>query len=312
MFHNIYERDISDGSGSEGGSEVMAICVKYVVVTPVRDEERYIEHTLRSILSQTVRPAEWVIVNDGSTDKTGEIIEQYAARHPWIKIVNRENRGFRKAGGGVMEAFYDGYGEITTPDWQYVVKLDGDLSFESGYFEECFRIFSEDPRLGIGGGSIYNLEDGVPVQERSPLFHVRGATKIYRRECWEQIGGLKVLTGWDTIDELKANMIGWNTKSFSELRLIQHKTTGSADGDWKNYVKNGLANYITGYLPAFMILKCIKRLGEKPYFLVSAGLFWGFLKGYLENFPQVDDKELIRYVRNQQWNRLFFRKSLWT
>ena len=126
----------------------------------------------------------------------------------------------------------------------------------------------------------------MPVLEPCPVFHVRGATKIYRRECWEQIGGLKVLTGWDTIDELKANMVGWNTKTFTELRLIQHKTTGSADGDWKNYVKNGLANYITGYHPAFMMLKCIKRLAEKPYILVSAGLFWGFLKGICKTFPR--------------------------
>ena len=289
-----------------------AVDVKYVIVTPVRDEEKYIEHTLHSVIAQTIRPTEWVIVNDGSTDRTGEILDRYVAVHPWIKVVTRKDRGFRKAGGGVIEAFYDGYGEIITPGWEFVVKLDGDLSFDSGYFKECFLRFSWNPHLGIGGGSIYNLEDGVPVLEPCPEFHVRGATKIYRRECWEQIGGLKVLTGWDTIDELKANMVGWNTKTFSDLRLIQHKTTGSADGDWKNYVKNGLANYITGYHPAFMMLKCIKRLAEKPYILVSAGLFWGFLKGYLQNLPKVDDKELIRYVRKQQWNRLFLRQSLWT
>jgi len=284
---------------------------RYVVVTPVRDEEMYIEHTLRSVVSQTTRPVEWVIVNDGSTDKTGEIIDRYVGAHPWIKVVTRKNRGFREAGGGVIEAFYNGYGEITTPGWEYVVKLDGDLSFGPGYFEDCFRRFIEDPRLGISGGSIYNLENGVPVLEPCPEFHVRGATKIYRRECWEQIGGLKVLTGWDTIDELKANMVGWNTKTFQELRLIQHKTTGSADGVWKNYVKNGLANYITGYHPAFMMLKCLKRLAERPRGIVSAGLLWGFLKGYLNNVPQVDDKELIRYLREQQIHRIMRRPSIW-
>ena len=285
--------------------------IKYVIVTPARDEGKYIEHTLRSVISQTIRPVEWVIVNDGSKDNTGEIIDRYVSAHPWIKVVTRKDRGFRKAGGGVVEAFYDGYGEISTPGWEYVVKLDGDLSFDSGYFEECFRRFSENSSLGIGGGSIYNLEDGVPVLEPCPVFHVRGATKIYRRECWEQIGGLKVLTGWDTIDELKANMVGWNTKTFPDLRLIQHKITGSADGDWKNYVKNGLANYITGYHPAFMVVKCLKRLAERPYVVVSAGLLWGFLKGYLKNIPQVDDKELIRYLREQQINRLMLRPSLW-
>ena len=285
--------------------------VSYIVISPVRDEGKYIEHTLRSVVLQTTRPAEWVIVNDGSTDNTGEILERYAAAHHWIKVVTRKNRGFRKAGGGVIEAFYDGYGETKTTGWEYVVKLDGDLSFDSSYFEECFRRFSEDPRLGIGGGSIYNLEDGVPVLEPCPVFHVRGATKIYRRECWDQIGGLKVLIGWDTIDELKANMVGWNTMTFPELRLIQLKPTGSADGAWKNFVKNGLANYITGYHPAFMVLKCLKRLGERPYVVNSVGLLWGYLKGYLKKVPRVDDKELVQYVREQQINRLMLRPSLW-
>ncbi len=128
---------------------------------------------------------EWVIVDDGSTDRTGEIIDRHAAQSPWICAVHRPNRGFRKSGGGVMEAFYAGYNALQCDTWDFIVKLDGDLSFSADYFEKCFAYFDEDPRLGIGGGDIYHDIDGELKLEANPKFHIRGATKIYRRACWE-------------------------------------------------------------------------------------------------------------------------------
>ena len=126
--------------------------VSYIVISPVRDEADYIEETISSMLSQRVLPKEWVIVNDGSTDKTEEIIDKYATQYPWIKVVHRKNRGFRKPGGGVVEAFKSGYSVISTKSWDFIVKLDGDLSFDQFYFEKCFACFAQDPGLGIGGG----------------------------------------------------------------------------------------------------------------------------------------------------------------
>jgi biofilm PGA synthesis N-glycosyltransferase PgaC len=124
---------------------------KYVIITPVRDEEEYIEATIESVCRQTTRPAEWFIVDDGSTDRTGEIIDRYAAQNSWIRPIHRKNRGFRKAGRGVMEAFYDGYNALPSNDWDFIVKLDGDLSFAPDYFEKCFEYFRRDSKLGIGG-----------------------------------------------------------------------------------------------------------------------------------------------------------------
>ena len=112
---------------------------KYVIITPARDEERYIKYTIESVLQQTMLPAEWIIVDDGSTDRTGEIADQYASQHPWIRVIHRENRGFRKSGGGVMEAFYDGYNHLQSQNWDFLVKLDGDLTFSSGLFREMLR-----------------------------------------------------------------------------------------------------------------------------------------------------------------------------
>ncbi len=188
---------------------------KYIVITPVRDEEDHLESTIQSMLSQTIRPVEWVIVNDGSVDGTAKIIDDYVSRVSWIRAVHRENRGFRKSGGGVVEAFNDGLSAISSSEWDFIVKLDGDLAFETGYFESCFKMFQQDPGLGVGGGVIcYLASDGSKSFEDNPAFHVRGATKIYRRVCWEAIGGFWPAPGWDTIDEVKANMLGWSTKEF--------------------------------------------------------------------------------------------------
>jgi glycosyltransferase involved in cell wall biosynthesis len=281
------------------------------VITPARDEEAHIEETIRSVADQTITPVEWVIVDDGSQDGTASIIARYARLHPWITAVNRPNRGCRKAGTGVVEAFNDGLAALRTRDWDFLAKLDGDLSFERGYFEECFARFRERPQLGIAGGSICYVTNGVKTMETCPAFHVRGATKIYRRACWDSIGGLWPAPGWDTMDEVKANRMGWSTETFSDLHLVHHRKTGSADGLWGGLVKNGRANYVCGYHPLFMLTKCAKRLFERPYVIGSVALLYGFLTGYLKRIPQVRDPETIGYLRRQQMGRLLGRETIW-
>lgn len=286
---------------------------RYVVITPARNEEDNIPHTIRSMVAQSRRPHRWVIVNDGSTDRTAALIDAAAVAHDWIIVVHRADRGFRKQGGGVIETFYDGYQRIESEPWDFLLKFDADLSFEPDYFERCLAEFVQDSKLGIGGGMISREVNGRLVSESpgDPAFHVRGATKIYRRAVWESIGGLVKAPGWDTIDELKANMLGWSTRTFRNIPLRHHRFTGDADGTWKNVVKFGLANYITGYHPLFMLSKCVKRLFQRPYVVGAVGLAWGYLQGYTQGIPQVDDRDLIRYVRRQQLNKLFLKPSLW-
>ena len=127
---------------------------KYVVITPVRDEEKYLPLSISSIVSQTVRPREWVIVNDGSKDRTGEIIDAAACDYPWIRAVHREDRGFRKWGAGIIEAFLDGFHSLNCQDWEFMSKLDGDLSFAPGYFAGAFQKFCDNPKIGIAGGTL--------------------------------------------------------------------------------------------------------------------------------------------------------------
>jgi len=284
---------------------------RYVIVTPARDEAAHLTYTIESVARQTVRPVEWVIVNDGSTDGTAGIIDECVAKYPWIRAVHRCNRGFRKSGGGVVEAFNEGLGAIQSKDWDFIVKLDGDLAFEPDYFERCFRRFVEEPRLGVGGGVICYLENGAKRFEDGPTFHVRGATKIYRKACWEAIGGFWPAPGWDTLDEVKANMLGWRTRNFAELHLVHHRLTGSADGRWGGWVKNGRANYISGYHPLFMMAKCARRLGNRRTLIDGVALMYGFVSGYLKRIPQVDDPGLIAYLRREQLSRIFGRQTIW-
>jgi len=285
--------------------------IRYVVVTPARDEARHIRETIGSLVQQTIRPVEWVIVDDGSTDGTGEIVEHFAAKYFWIRALHRSNRGTRQNATGVMEAFYCGYQSLKTADWDFIVKLDGDVSLDANYFENCFQQFQENPNLGIGGGLICHLENGVLKVESCPRFHVRGATKIYSRACWDAIGGLLRVPGWDTVDEVKANMLGWQTRTFQNLKVLHHRRTGAADGGWRNSVKDGHADYISGYHPLFMGLKCIKRLFQRPYFVGSLGLLYGFVSDHVKRAPQVGDRALIRYVRRQQLRRLLLLDSIW-
>jgi hypothetical protein len=193
-----------------------------------------------------------------------------------------------------------------------MAKLDGDLSFEPDYFEKCFAHFCNDPRLGIGGGSLYHVnENGEKELEKCPSFHVRGGTKIYRRACWEVLGGLWVGLGSDTLDEVKASMFGWKTMSFSDVHLVHHRYTGSAYGRWGGIIKNGRSDYVCGYHPLFFLSKCIVRLVQWPYIVGSVALLYGFLTGYLKRVPRVNDQQLIRYLRRQQLARLCGKETIW-
>jgi glycosyltransferase involved in cell wall biosynthesis len=284
---------------------------RYIVVTPVRDEETYLPRVIQSMASQTVPPAEWILVNDGSKDRTGEIIAAAAAQYPWIRAVQRQDRGYRKWGAGIIEAFYAGFEESQCPDWEFMCKLDGDLSFELDYFESAIARFRALPELGIGGGMLYHYASGRKVIETHPMFHVRGGVKIYRRACWDCIGGLWVGPGSDTVDEVKANMLGWKTTSFPELQLEHHRPTGASWGRWGGLVKDGKIDYVYGSHPLFLAAKAIARLSRRPYVMGSIALVYGYLRAWMSKTPRVDDSRVIAYLRQQQLARLAGRPSIW-
>ena len=286
--------------------------VSHVVITPVRDEEDFLPRTIESMVNQTIRPAQWVLVNDGSSDNTGKVIYDAAAQHDWITAVHRTDRGYRQWGAGIIEAFYEGYNALRCDDWQFMTKLDGDLSFEPNYFEQLFERFDGEPKLGIGGGVLYHHgEEGRLVEESHPRFHVRGGVKTFRRACWEDLGGLWIGPGSDTADEVKANMLGWCTLSFADIHLIHHRFTGATWGRWGSLVKDGKIDYVLGYHPLFVAAKTLRRLAKKPYVAGALVQLYGFLAAWRERMPQVDDVRLIRYLRRQQVLRLLGQESIW-
>ncbi|MGB8475388.1 MAG: glycosyltransferase family A protein [Candidatus Acidiferrum sp.] len=284
--------------------------VKYCIITAVRDEERFIAGAIDSVVGQTIQPAEWIIVDDGSSDATAGIVAERMQGYSWIQFIQRKNRGYRSTGGGI-EAFLDAYPLLQTQDWEYLVNLDGDLTFAPDYFARCFEHFQEMPQLGIGGGTLYSRKEGGLEVERAPLFHVRGATKIYRRECWEKLGGLSRSLGWDTIDEIKANRLGWKTQSFEDLHLIHHRTSGTAWGEWRFAVLDGEADYLVGYHPAFFFFKCLRHLFHPPYLLRGLAVAYGYLRCLARRTPRIADRELRNYLRRQQLRCLLGMSSIW-
>ena len=285
----------------------------YVVITPARDEQDHIETTISTVIEQTLQPAEWIIVNDGSNDQTGSIADSYASKYPWIHVIHVKDRGHRSPGTGVIQAFYEGYRIIGQTDWEFLIKLDADLELSPKYFESCFRHFRDESSLGIAGGTIRSRHNGSGkcFIEKTPRFHVRGATKIYRRQCWNEIGGLLYSPGWDTWDEVKANYCGWKTRTFDDVPLTQLRGTGEVEGHWQDFVKNGKANYVCGYHPLFMLAKFSKRFLHNRTRKSSVALIYGYLSSAVKAVEQVQERDIIKYLRREQLKRLLGLPSIW-
>lgn len=283
---------------------------RYVIVTPVKNEERFLDGMISSVLRQTVRPAKWLIVNDNSTDGTGEILREVATRHKWITAVESNDPSMQRKPGG-EEVVHCGIRQVHMEDYDFFARLDADITFESDYFERLLIEFYKNPRLGIAGGVCYVWSRKGLVEEKHPRFHTRGALKTYRVRCYQEIGGLERKLGWDTVDEIRANMLGWETRSFPELQVVHHRPTQTASGALEGNRNFGIAGYYVGYHPLFLLVRAVKNMARPPYLLGGFSMLCGFLGGYLKSLPRIRDQELIRYVRKQQWNRLVGKSTIW-
>ncbi|PKO13516.1 MAG: glycosyltransferase family 2 protein [Chloroflexi bacterium HGW-Chloroflexi-10] len=277
--------------------------IKYAVISPVKDEAAYIEATINSMIEQTICPAIWVIVNDGSSDETQSIVEKYTRKYNWIKLINRQDSGVRKRGKGVVEAFYAGY-ETLSGIYDFIVKLDGDVTFGPDYFESLFMQFYKDPLLGIAGGGLYERPDGTTWVLYTVKNHVRGCTKVYRRECFEAIGGLVASMGWDGIDEWIALAKGWRVRSFLSLKIYHYRFTGAATGFLKSCVEQGHGAYRMGYHPLFMIARGIRRMTDRPFLIGGAAMIGAYFMAWLHKQELLADPMVVRYVRQTQMKQL--------
>ncbi len=283
---------------------------RYIIISPVRNEVEFIEITIQSVLNQKIRPVKYIIVNDGSTDGTDEIIKRYVSEYEWIYTVNRPPKE-HSPGGGVVAAFYDGYKIISDDEWDFIIKLDGDLKFGSDYFEKLLILFDQNPKLGMASGKTYQYKRGRLVLDVMPDDHVRGPAKMYKKECWNEIGGLPQVLGWDTLDELKAQVLGWETRSYKDLILIHYKPIGFKQKKiMKREIKAGERQYYLGYLPLFAIFRGFYRMLQKPFFIAGLLNIYGFTLAAVKKSERVNDADIIRHLRNKQLERLTFKRKL--
>ncbi|OPF64619.1 MULTISPECIES: glycosyltransferase family 2 protein [Hydrogenophaga] len=285
---------------------------RYVLISPCRNEAKYMRQTLDTVVGQSVRPARWVIVDDGSSDATPQILAEYAARHDWIQIVTRQDRGHRAVGPGVVDAFYSGYAAIHPQDYEFVCKLDLDLRLPPRYFEILMQRMADDPRIATCSGKAYVEEGGQLIPERHGDETSLGMTKFYRVSCFEAIGGFVREVMWDGIDCHQCRMKGWIACSWDDpdLRFVHLRPMGSSqDSIYTGRMRHGYGQYFMGTGFLFMAASALSRVNQKPYVLGSAAMLWGWLKAALQRKPRYDNPEFRRFLRAYQFRALLVGKA---
>jgi len=278
----------------------------FVLLTPAFNEEAYIEETIRSVIAQLVPPRIWVIVSDGSTDRTDDIVLRYAAKHSFIRLLRRnkdQSRGFASK----VFALRAGLQSIKLDEVQFIAHLDADISLERCYFRDLLNRFYEDPTLGIGGGW-YNekIGDQFRLSPGSSETSVPGALQMFRRECYEEIGGLLPIEygGEDWYAEIMARKSGWRVRSFPELRVLHLRETGTARGALRYCYKQGFADFSLGSHPLFELAKLVRRVTWRPYVLGALARLMGFTMAHISGKRMVP-ADFVGFLRREQMARLW-------
>jgi glycosyltransferase involved in cell wall biosynthesis len=278
----------------------------YVLITPARNEEAFLERTIHSVVGQTILPTRWVIVNDGSTDGTPGIARTHAARHDWIDVVDmpvRRDRSF----AAKARCFNTGYERIRHLDFEVVGNLDADISFERDHLEFLLRRFAEDPRLGVAG-TIFK-EDGYSsdVDSFEGENHVAGQCQLFRRRCWEEIGGYVPhrAGGIDWIAVTTARMRGWRTRSFREKWFFHHRSLGTAERSMlASAFSYGEKDYYLGGHPLWQLCRVAYRMRKRPYVLGGVAVGLGYASAALRRIDRPVSAELMRFHRQEQMRKL--------
>jgi glycosyltransferase involved in cell wall biosynthesis len=281
--------------------------MKYVLITPAHNEERFIMKTLDSMVAQTRLPERWVIVDDGSADRTAEIIEKYAARYPWIELVKRPHRMDRSFAGKV-HAFNAGLERVRSVQFEVVGNLDADLSFDPDYLEFLIGKFAEDPALGVAGTPF--TEDGGYDSTRDSFEgenHVAGGCQLFRRECFEDVGGYvpNQAGGIDWIAVTTARMMGWTTRSFPEKRFRHYRSLGTAGrSGFAALFSYGEKDYYLGNSPIWQLFRISYRMTKRPFLIEGLVLLSGYFWAALRRINRPITLELMRFHRQEQMKKL--------
>jgi poly-beta-1,6-N-acetyl-D-glucosamine synthase len=279
----------------------------YVLITATWNEEKYIHHTIDAVLSQTIRPVRWVIVSDGSTDRTDYIVREAAANNEYVVYVRKERSPEQKGFASKVYAIHEGLKHLTEVEYSFIGHLDGDVSFAPDYYEQMLKTFHDRPHVGIGGGFIFEQQPGQFRNRPSNTPRsVAGAIQLFRRECYEAIDGLRPLEhgGEDWLAEIMARMKGWDVEADPTL-IVHHLKRGfTARGLFAENLRQGRIDFSLGSHPLFELAKCGRRLWERPYVIGALIRLGGFLLPYVSDTERCTSPDVIRFLRKEQLNRL--------
>lgn len=277
--------------------------MNYYIVIPAHNEQDFIGLTLQSLVSQTVLPKKVVVVNDNSTDRTEEIVLEFAKENPFISIVNKKSDAIHMPGSKVIQAFHKGFETLDT-DYDIIVKLDGDLILPHNYFERILDIFKSDSAIGMAGGFAYVEKNGEWILENlTDKDHIRGAFKAYRKECFLQIGNLKPAMGWDTVDELLSKFYNWKVVTDQSLQVKHLKPTGANYNKTARY-KQGESFYTLGYGLFITTIASVKLALMKKKPLLFFDYIKGFLKAKKAKTPMLVTPEQAEFIRKYRFQKM--------
>lgn len=282
----------------------------YAIITPAHNEAQFLPAVISSVAEQALKPVQWIIVNDRSSDSSAGLLERAAKMHSFIQVMHLDGTGRHELGSHVASVVLQGLRWLR-PRIEFIVKMDADVVLDKDYFGRLMDLFEANPRLGIAAGKLYTPYKGRWIAERYPDFHVPGLCKTYRTICFKDIGGLIPLYGWDILDCTKARMLGWTTRSYNDLVLRHLRMTGSKSGMLKGHIGHGRGMWATGAHPLFVLARALYRTVEPPY---MTGLFMlmGYFMAKHRREPQLQDRKLVDYMRREQLRRLagkYFRQE---
>lgn len=284
----------------------------YVLISPCRNEADFMRQTLDTVIAQSIRPTLWVIVDDGSSDATPQILAEYAAQHDWIRVVTRHDRGTRSVGPGVIEAFYAGYDTIDPEDFDYLCKLDLDLRLPPRYFEGLMARMEANPRIATCSGKAYiETEHGLENERHGDETSI-GASKFYRVSHFKALGGFVRQVMWDGIDCHRCRMHGWIACSWDdpELRFVHLRPMGSSQqGIFIGRMRHGYGQYFMGSGLLWMLATAVYRIPEKPYILGGGFILWGWLRSWLKGLPRYEEPGFREFLRRYHRRALLVGKS---
>lgn len=280
---------------------------RYVLITPARNEAGFIKNTIEAIKRQTVTPQRWIIVDDGSTDDTAEIAKSSSHSCPWIDVVSLPDRGFRSVGAGSAAAFQAGLELLCDDKYEFIGNLDADIVVGPDYYQSLLDEFQKDRMLGIGVGSLYETHSGSTIQLRCQPEMAAGGAKVWRRECFDAIGGLVQHSAWDGIDCYKAMMNGWRTRTFVDPKLsISHlrPLCSSYDNVLQGWAQRGRGMWFLGATPLWVVASSVYHLRSRPFIAAAVAMLYGYAAAFISRTPKLGEPAVRTFIQNWQYSRL--------